>query len=120
MSKAGGGRRKTPGAAPTTPRGQSRKTVANGIRPIPKKIRILRLFESGRSLNRFEAEREHDHCLHSTVASLERDYGLSISREWETVPGYADIPTRVKRYFLTVCERARARSIIQARGHYGS
>lgn len=31
---------------------------------------ILALFVRGHNLNRFDAEKHHDHCLHSTVSSL--------------------------------------------------
>ena len=61
---------------------------------------ILKVFDRRISLNRFEAEAHHDHCLHSTVASLER-YGITIGRQWETVPclrGRASV--RCKRYWL--------------------
>jgi len=50
------------------------------------------------SLNRFEAERIGDHCLHSTVAVL-RGKGYLIRDDWETVPTRFGI-TKVKRYFL--------------------
>lgn len=61
---------------------------------------ILRVFFSGRSLNRFEAERHHDHCLHTTVSSIER-YGIIVDRQWERIPclnGRAEV--RCKRYWL--------------------
>lgn len=61
---------------------------------------ILTVFVPGASLNRFEAERHHDHCLHSTVASLEA-CGILIARRWEKVPcmgGRALV--RCKRYWL--------------------
>ena len=83
------------------------------------KIRvILALFIDGKRLNRFDAERYHDHCLHSTVSALER-MGIAIEREWETVPCLGGKKTvRCKRYWL--CEHAenvaRARRILKARG----
>lgn len=51
-----------------------------------------------RSLNRFEAERIGDHCLHSTIAEL-RKAGHNIYSQWEVVETRFK-PTRVKRYFL--------------------
>ena len=40
----------------------------NNMRPPLKWKRVLAALVSGKSFNRFEAERElHDHCLHSTV-----------------------------------------------------
>ena len=61
---------------------------------------ILRVFVRPLSLNRFEAERHHDHCLHTTVATLE-GYGITIGREWEKVPCLRGRKvTRCKRYWL--------------------
>jgi hypothetical protein len=51
-----------------------------------------------RSLNRFEAERFGDHCLHSTVSTL-KNQGHVIVNVWETVNTRFK-PTRVKRYSL--------------------
>lgn len=50
-----------------------------------------------RSLNRFEAERIGDHCLHSTVAAL-RSEGYNILDRWEEVPTRFGKSARVKRY----------------------
>lgn len=62
--------------------------------------RVLEAFITGKSYNRFESERLlHDHCLHSTVSSLERK-GVTIFREFETVLGWRSNPTRVCRYWL--------------------
>jgi hypothetical protein len=62
---------------------------------------ILGLFVSGLSLNRFEAERHHDHCLHTTVSTLENGHGILIERESETVPCVGGSKTtRCKRYWL--------------------
>lgn len=68
----------------------------------PKKwVRVLLALSKGKSYNRFEAERQlNDHCLHSTISTLTNDYGISINRKEEKVPGYQGIPTRVKRYSL--------------------
>lgn len=52
-----------------------------------------------RSLNRFDAERIGDHCLHSTVSTL-RAEGYNIFSQWEKVPTRFGKDTRVKRYFL--------------------
>lgn len=65
-----------------------------------KLLTMLLLLLSGRSLNRFEAERHHDHCLHSTVASIE-GYGVKVARIWERVPClHGRATTRCKRYWL--------------------
>ncbi|WP_148274527.1 helix-turn-helix domain-containing protein [Advenella kashmirensis] len=64
---------------------------------ITKKASILGTLHD-RSLNRFEAERIGDHCLHSTIADLRKD-GHNIYSQWEVVETRFK-PTRVKRYFL--------------------
>lgn len=68
---------------------------------IPKKWeRVLAALVSGKSYNRFEAERHlNDHCLHTTVSTIQ-NRGVTIHREFEEVPGYMGIPTRVCRYWL--------------------
>lgn len=72
----------------------------NAKRRKSKVATILTLFIQGKNLNRFEAERHHDHCLHSTVSSLE-GYGVNIARHWERVPCLGGEATvRCKRYWL--------------------
>lgn len=67
---------------------------------VSKLASILELFVRGYNLNRFEAEKHHDHCLHSTVSSLE-DRGIRIDRVWETVPCVGGkLTVRCKRYWL--------------------
>lgn len=61
-----------------------------------KKARILAILRT-RSLNRFEAERHGDHCLHSTIAALRQD-GFEFYDEYETVPTNWGADARVKRY----------------------
>jgi hypothetical protein len=70
-------------------------------KPLPKKWqRVLTAFVEGKSFNRFESERQlNDHCLHTTVSTLQ-GFGVTIFREFETVPGWQGIPTRVCRYWL--------------------
>jgi hypothetical protein len=58
---------------------------------------ILAELQAGRSLNRFEAEKVGDHCLHSTVAAL-RAEGYNIISRWEDVPTRFGRTARVKRY----------------------
>lgn len=96
-----------------------KQKAASGLAPIaafqntqtnlnttPKKWqRVLAAFLTGKSYNRFESERHlNDHCLHTTVAYLQGQ-GLSIFREYEKVPGWQGLPTRVCRYWL---ERSEA------------
>ena len=73
--------------------------------PIPKKWqRVLSALLDGRTFNGFESERQlNDHCLHTTVSTLQ-DMGVTIHRQFETVPGYQGIPTRVCRYWLEQSE----------------
>lgn len=63
---------------------------------------VLRYLLNVGSLNRFEAEtRVNDHCLHTSIASLRRDFGIECDRMFEIVPclrGRAT--TKVKRYWL--------------------
>jgi hypothetical protein len=80
-------------------------------KPPLKWKRVLTALFYGRSLNRFEAERElHDHCLHTTVSTIQQK-GVTISRRFEKVPGYQGIPTEVCRYWLPQ-ESRQAASVI--------
>ena len=70
--------------------------------------RVLDYFLTGRSANRFEAEKLlHDQCLHSTVSTLQNDYSIKISRMIETVPGFGGNPTQCCRYWIEQVERER-------------
>ena len=69
--------------------------------PVSKIHCILKVLFGGKSLNRFEAERFHDHCLHSTVSTLWNRHGIKIASHYEKVPcvrGRKQTP--VKRYWL--------------------
>lgn len=73
-----------------------------------KSDRVMAGFMAGKSYNRFEAERQlHDHCLHSTVAQLQRLRSVTIERQYETVSGYQGHPTSCCRYWITPEERQR-------------
>jgi len=76
------------------------QTAASGnARPYDtKEASILAVLRSGQSLNRFEAERLGDHCLHSTVSTL-RDKGYLFHDEWERVPTRFGKEANVKRYW---------------------
>lgn len=77
-------------------------------RPNTKARNVLEYFLTGKSANRFEAERLlHDHCLHSTVSTLQNDFGIKISRITETVPGFETNPTQCCRYWIEPEERER-------------
>lgn len=74
----------------------------------PKKIIRILAALTRRSLNRFEAEKLADHCLHSTVSAIQRDYDITVSRTFETVPGYMGLPTRCCRYWLEDTQKTKA------------
>ncbi len=62
---------------------------------------ILRQLVNGKSLNRFEAEHHHDHCLNSTISTLQNVHGIIIDRERETVPCLnGEATVSVNRYWL--------------------
>jgi len=66
-----------------------------------KNERVFQALMSGRSFNRFEAERQlFDHCLHSTVATLEKKHDITISRKYEAVRGYMGASTKCCRYWI--------------------
>ena len=73
---------------------------ANNSNTQKKWERVLAALVSGKSYNRFEAERRlNDHCLHTTVSAIQ-GMGVTIHREYEVVPGYLGAETRVCRYWL--------------------
>lgn len=101
----------------------SREHTANGagvtaqnhcsnVRHGTKLGRVLRALADGERHHRFTAERKlHDHCLHSTVAKLER-MGLRVDRQWVTVRGFEGAETRVMLYWLSDGQRQRARELL--------
>ena len=61
---------------------------------------IIQAFFNGQSLNRFDAEALHDHCLNTTVSIIGK-LGVAIQRKRERVPckgGQATVS--VNRYWL--------------------
>jgi hypothetical protein len=79
----------------------------------PSKIaRVLAHLLYVGSLNRFEAERIGDHCLHSTISSLAHNYGLSFQRIPEKVPNHWGAPCDVIRYDLPESEHRRAQNVL--------
>ena len=68
---------------------------------IPSKLKRVLLAMCKLSYNRFEAERLlHDHCLHTTVSTIQNKYGIEVCRKFEEVQGYMGIKTRVCRYWI--------------------
>jgi hypothetical protein len=79
----------------------------------PTKIaRVLEYLLFAGSLNRFEAERIGDHCLHSTISSLVHNYGLFFERTPEKVPNHWGLPCDVIRYSLPLCKQKKANSLL--------
>lgn len=91
-----------PAVVPPAARFQKRRTTTSAAPATGSKIStILRLFLMGRNMNRFEAEDHHDHCLHSTVSTLQNGYGILIARITEIVPCLRGRKTvSVSRYWL--------------------
>lgn len=81
-------------------------------KPPQKWKRVLAALAEGRSFNRFEAERVlHDHCLHSTVSTIQTK-GIMVDRRDEVVPSFQGTQTHVCRYWLTEENRERACSLL--------
>jgi hypothetical protein len=93
-------------------------SICNSSRTPLKWKRVLRAFLEGQTLNRFEAERTvHDHCLHSTVSTIQSK-GVTIQRRTERVPGYMGIPTECCRYWIAPESSQRARELLDAPRHH--
>lgn len=84
---------KKKGAAPRQENAPSKMLLSQ----VTKESTILAIMRAGHSLNRFEAERFGDHCLHSTIATL-RGKGYQFYDEWEWVPTRFGKEVHVKRY----------------------
>jgi hypothetical protein len=84
---------KKKGAAPD----QENAPSKNNCSQHTKEGTILAIMRAGHSLNRFEAERFGDHCLHSTIATL-RGKGYQFFDQWEWVPTRFGREVHVKRY----------------------
>jgi hypothetical protein len=70
------------------------------MKPPSKKARVL-VALTERSYNRFEAERQlHDHCLHTTVSTLQNQHRIAVNREFESVRGFMGAKTKVCRYWI--------------------
>ena len=89
----------------------SDSTTSTGKAPT-KISRVLAYLLQDHSLNRFEAERLGDHCLHSTISSLTHGYGLKFARKSERVPNHWGLPCLVTRYSLPPTEYKRAKSVL--------
>ena len=88
-----------PAARPVQPCLTRKQLLPN--KPRTKLETILGLFVNGLNMNRFEAENHYDHCLHSTVSTLQNNYVIKIARQSETVAclrGRSSV--RCMRYWL--------------------
>ena len=82
--------------------GPGRAKPAKPAKPakMTKNASMLLVFLSGARLNRFEAEGHYDHCLNSTISTLE-GFGLVFDRVSERVPSVRGTKlTRCNRYWL--------------------
>ena len=86
-------------------------TAIRNTRPPTKLERILQLLILG-SLNRFEAEREGDHCLNSTISQIQ-SLGVLVGRMWESVPGFIGEPVRVRRYYIALDQMCAAERLLE-------
>lgn len=70
---------------------------------IKKKIhRVFQALLEGKSINRFEAEVQlYDHCLPSTISSIQEKYNVEVCRKYESVSGYRGRPVRCCRYRIS-------------------
>ena len=77
-------------------------TTDNSTPKDPTKLeRVLAYLATGRSLHRFEAEREvNDHCLPSTMSAIKHELGIPYRKLTAIVPGWHGHPTRVARYWF--------------------
>jgi len=80
-----------------------------------KEESMLAHFAKGMRLHRFSAKRLADHCLPSTVSSLQRKHSITFSREWIEVRNRFKNPTRVKLYFLQGGSLMKAQMIVGGR-----
>lgn len=87
-------------------------TIGTSAKAPSKIARILEHLLNIGPLNRFEAERIGDHCLHSTISALANGYGLTFKRSPEKVPNHWGQPCDVIRYALPHNERRRARAVL--------
>ena len=97
---------------------QQCSTKANEAAKPPSKIaRVLKILLAGTSINRFEAERIGDHCLHSTISVLANRYGLAFERQQERVLNHWGTPCSVTRYSLPNSQREWGYTILRKLTH---
>lgn len=82
-----------------------------------KEVGMLKRFVKGKSYHRFTAERLGDHCLHSTVSSLQKSFGVYFDRRRIEVPNRFGSTTRVMLYWLEDAQQEKAIKELKARGY---
>ena len=87
-------------------------TTSNNAKAPSKIANVLAHLLNVGTLNRFEAERIGDHCLHSTISALANGYGLKFERTPEKVPNHWGQPCDVIRYALPASEYQKARAVL--------
>lgn len=87
-------------------------TTSNNAKAPSKIARVLAHLLNVGPLNRFEAERIGDHCLHSTISDLAKGYGLKFKRTPEKVPSHWGRACAVTRYALPASEHRNARAVL--------
>ena len=87
-------------------------TTSNNAKAPSKTANVLAHLLNVGTLNRFEAERIGDHCLHSTISALANGYGLKFKRTPEKVPSHWGQPCDVIRYALPASEHRNARAVL--------
>jgi len=103
------GNKSTGVVATTTPKQHKAKTKQ--LKSSTKKFKILSEFARGRKLHRFIAEPIGDHCLHSTVSTIESEHSLEFSRERITVPTRFGT-TNVTLYWFDADNQAKAQQLV--------
>lgn len=73
---------------------------------------IVKPLACGRRLSCLDHYWTGDTCLHSTVSSLSKQYGLSIPREWMKKPNRVGVLTRVKDFWFSAEDRAKMLPLI--------
>jgi hypothetical protein len=102
--------------APTTSKSMAGPHSPNCTSRKSKQATILLALYSGRSLNRFEAERLGDHTLPSSISSFVHCHRLTFERHSERVPNNYGSLTTVTRYRLADCSKERAANLLKLWG----
>lgn len=87
-------------------------------KPIKKKriLAIMCVFtRAGYTMTFFDAQKFNDPILHTTVPTIEKDYGIIISRRWTKRRGAFEI-TDCKEYYLSESQLSAAEQLLFNRG----